>query len=234
MGSLIRHTLAAGVMIAAATFVAEAVGLAYLWTSGKLNDEKAFQILAIVYSVDLPAIEAKYAPRQSPLESAQPAFDDVIEKRLEKSLDLDLRATAFDKALMELRALEAELRAQRERFDSRRREFEVRIDQLQREALDEGMANVQLKLEAIQPAQAKDLLMKMIEEPADENDDGFDVAVTILKNMSVDKSRRIIAEFETPEEVQRLHEILLRIRRGEPAAEMLSGAQKELDQIGGR
>lgn len=233
-GSLARQALAAGVMIAAATFFAQAIGFAYLWGSGRLNREKAFEILAIVHGVDLPAIEAKYDPKNSPLESEQVAFESVMEKRLEKSLDLDLRATSFDKALIELRALETDLRAQRERFDSRRREFEVRIDQLQKEALDEGMANVQLKLEAIQPAQAKELLMKMIDEPADESDDAFDAAVTLLKNMSVEKSRKIIAEFETPEEVQRLHEILLRIRLGKPAADMLSEAKQELNETSGR
>ncbi len=233
IASVVRHALGAGVMFCAASFCAAATGLGYLWISGRLNEEKSFQILAIVYGVDLPALEAKYAPTNKPLESEQAAFESVLEKRLERSLDLDLRETSFDKALLELRALEGELRAQRERFDARRKEFEVRIDQLRKETLDEGMANVQLKLEAIQAKQAKDLLMKMIAEPADENGDPYSAAVTILKNMPVEKSRKIIAEFKTPEEVDRLHEILLRIRLGKPAADILSEAEKEMDQFGG-
>src|SRR5688500_9556694 len=170
IGSLVRHTVIAGVMFCAASFVAEAGGLVYLWTSGKLNREKLFEIVALVHGVDLDALEAEHAPAHKPLESEQVAFDDVIEKRLEKSLDLDLRETAFDKALIDLRTLETDLRSQHERFDTRRREFEVRIEQLRRETLDEGLANVQLKLESIQPKQAKDLLMKMMAEPGDEND----------------------------------------------------------------
>jgi hypothetical protein len=230
IGSLVRHTLAAGVMFCGASFVVLSSGLAWLWTSGRLNEEKSHQILAIVYGVDLEALEAKYAPARRPAESEQPSFDDLIAQRLEKSMDLDLRETAFDKALLELRSLEADLRSQRDRFDARLREFEVRIAELRQETLNEGLANLQLKLEAIQPKQAKDLIMKMIEEPADENDDSLDAAVTILKNMSVEKSRKIIAEFETPEEIERLHEILGRIRLGRPAADILTEAQRELEQ----
>jgi hypothetical protein len=227
IGSLARHTLSAATMFCAATFVVLAAGLAYLWISGRMNDEKAHQILGVVYGVDLAAIEAKYAPSQKPVESEQPAFDDVIEKRLEKSLDFDLRETSMDKALIELRTLEDDLRSQRERFDARLREFEKRISDLQQETLDEGLANVQLKLEAIQPKQAKDLILKMIAEPAGENDDSLDAAVTILKNMSVEKSRKIIAEFKTPEEVEQLHKILGRIRLGQPISDMLSEVRQE-------
>jgi hypothetical protein len=230
IGSLVRHTLAAGVMFCAASFAVGSGGLAWLWTSGRLNDEKAHEILAIVYGVDLEAIEAKYAPARKPAESEQPSFDDLINKRLERSMDLDLRETAFDKALLELRSLEAELRLQRERFDARLREFEVRIGELRQETLNEGLANLQLKLEAIQPKQAKDLIMKMIEEPADENDNSLDAAVTMLKNMPVEKSRKIIAEFKSPEEIEQLHEILSRIRRALPATEILSEAEKGLEQ----
>jgi hypothetical protein len=204
--------------------------MAWLWMSGKLNEEKTHQILAIVYGVDLEAIEAKYAPGKKPTESEQPSFDDVIAKRLEKSMDLDLRETAFDKAILELRTLEADLREQRDRFDARLREFEVRIAELRQETLNEGLANLQLKLEAIQPKQSKDLIMKMIDEPTDENDDSLDAAVTILKNMSTEKSRKIIAEFKSPEEIERLHEILSRIRLGRPATDILSEAERNLEQ----
>jgi hypothetical protein len=195
-----------------------------------MNREKTDQILAVVYGVDLAAIEAKYAPAQKPLESEQPSFDDLIEKRLEKSLDFDLRETSMDKALIELRTLEDDLRSQRERFDARLREFEKRVSDLQQDTLDEGLANVQLKLEAVQPKQAKDLIMKMIAEPAGENDNSLDAAVTILKNMSVEKSRKIIAEFKTPEEVEKLHEILGRIRLGQPISDMLSEARRNAGQ----
>ncbi len=231
MGALVRHTMAAGVMFCAASFAVQNAGLAYLWFSGKVNEEKLFQIVAIVHGVDLDALEAQYAAAPKPPESEQPSFDQVIEKRLEKSLDLDLRETAFDKALIELRTLEGELRAHRDRFDARRREFEIRIEQLQRETLDEGLANVQLKLEAIQPKQAKDLIMKMIDEPMSENDDSLDAAVTILKNMAVEKSRKIIAEFRSPDEIKRLHEILYRIRQGKPASDILANAKQDLGQL---
>jgi hypothetical protein len=230
IAAAVRHTLAAGVMICAASFVVAGGGLAWLWLSGRLNDEKSHQILAIVYGVDLQALEAKHAPQRKPLESEQPSFHDVINRRLEKSIDLDLRETAFDKALLELRALEADLRAQRERFDARLREFEVRIAEFRSETLNDGLTNLQLKLEAIQPKQAKDLFMKMIEEPADENDDSLNAAVTILKNMPVEKSRKIIAEFKSPQEIEQLHEILSRIRQGRPAADILTEAQRNLER----
>ncbi len=231
IAGLVKHTAAAGIMFCAASFAAQVMGLAYLWTTGKLNEEKLDQMLAVVHGVDLHALEAQYGPSQKPIESEQPSFEELVEQRFAKSLDFDLRETAIDKALIELHSLETDLRAQRDRFDARRREFEVRIDQLRQETLDEGLTNVQLKLEAIQPKQAKDLLIKMIADASVENDGAWDAAVTMLKNMPVEKSRKIIAEFKTADEIEKLHELLRRIRLGEPATDLLTEARDELRHV---
>lgn len=230
IAGLLRHTAAAGIMFCAASFMAQAAGVLYWWSTGKLNEEKLYQILAVIHGVDLHALEAQYTSNQSPIESEQPSLEELLEQRFAKSLDLSLRETAFDKALAELHALETELRSQRERFDARRREFETRVEQLRQAALEEGLVNVQLKLEAIQPKQAKDLLLKMIGDATKENDDAWDAAVTMLKNMPVEKSRKIMAEFKTADEVDKLHELLRRIRLGKPTTDLLAETENARGQ----
>jgi hypothetical protein len=54
--------------------------------------------------------------------------------------------------------------------------------------------------------------------------------VTILKGMSLDKRKKIIAEFKSAEDSMRLHEILKEIRLGEPEVSLIQGTR---DQVKG-
>ena len=83
---------------------------------------------------------------------------------------------------------------------------------MQRDAVDTSLMEVQRTLEAIQPRQAKDLILRMLEdEGLDSNDDVVADVVTIVKAMPRDKLKRIFGEFKTGEEREKLHRIMVEI-----------------------
>ncbi len=55
--------------------------------------------------------------------------------------------------------------------------------------------------------------------------------VALMKRMSLDKRKKVIAEFKTPEDEDHLFEILTNIRQGEPLATQIEEAHEQLTQL---
>ena len=72
-----------------------------------------------------------------------------------------------------------------------------------------------------------DRIMKMIE------DNAMDEVVTIMRNMPIDKRKKIIAEFKDGPDTQALYDILKNLRKGEPMASQIQEAQDKLNEFGG-
>ena len=146
------------------------------------------------------------------------------------SLDLDLRESAIDKALGDLRTIETSLQNETKRLDSWKESFDKRLSDLQTAAADSSLREVQQTLEVIQAKQAKEQLIKMLEEPKSATDDPIEDVVRILKAMPLDKRKKILAEFKTPEETVMLAEILRVIRLGGSDSELLRDTRSQLQQ----
>jgi hypothetical protein len=84
------------------------------------------------------------------------------------------------------------------------------------------------KLAALKADQAKLILVDMLRPENDE----IDEVVLILKEMPDDKSAKIIREFQTPEEIKQISEVLRLMREGSPVADMAAATQQQLDQPG--
>jgi hypothetical protein len=89
----------------------------------------------------------------------------------------------------------------------------------------QSLREVQLTLESLKPKQAKEQIIRMI-EAADMAD-----VVNIMKQMSLDKRRKILAEFESEPEQEPLFQILTNIRQGEPLVSRVSQVRSELMQL---
>jgi hypothetical protein len=89
---------------------------------------------------------------------------------------------------------------------------------------------LQRTLEAIQPKQAKDQIMKMLEEYPTEFDQPLQDVVTIMKAMPLDKRRKILGEFKSEPEIEKLAVILREIRLGTPDTELIRGTRSQLQQ----
>lgn len=232
MSKLLRLIPAAILYMCAATVVAQVGAVVVLSSQGVLTKPRLMQCLAALYGVNLHELEQKTADANKPPSKEQPPFADVIKQRALASRDLDLRETAVDKALVDVRALTAQLKTERERYDQLKQQFDARLAQLEQVFTDTSLQEVQRTLEVIQPKQAKDQILRMLDEAGTEEQDRVtrDV-VTILKQMPLDKRKKILGEFKTEEEAEKLHDILKQIREGVPDTTLVRETRAQLAQF---
>ena len=221
---------AAIVAFCVATVVSIGVLGGMLWMKGMLTGDRYLAILAAVYGI--PQDGGQQKPDAQPEKNPeQPSLEAVVERRALASLDLDLRESALDKSLQDLRNLESQIKTERQRLDLWKQSFDSRIAMLETGRTDQAIVELQQAIEAMQPKQAKDQLMQILTTPPKSADDQplHDV-VNLLKNMPLDKRKKIFSEFKLPEETEKLSEILRVIRLGSPETELLRDTRKQLQQ----
>ncbi len=215
-----------------ATVLAQAAGLGVLWAKGHLSEEKRYRFLAALYGVDQHTLKEEMEKKSLPKDSEQAAFDLVLQQRVKESLNLQLRETALEKGLLDLNTLENQLRIEKSRYAQLKKSFDTKLAELEQSLQDEAILEVQRTLEAIPPKQAKDQILRMLDE--DKLTGGkkgmFDV-VRILKGMAIDKRRKVLAEFKADEEPEKLHDILLQIRLGEPDVSLMRATREALKGV---
>ncbi|HTN74856.1 MAG TPA: hypothetical protein VL096_06400 [Pirellulaceae bacterium] len=229
IGKLLGAIPSALLYFCLATVLVQVGAIGVLSAQGLLTQEKIFQCLAAFYGVNLHEIEEKANAANAPPPDEQPAFEEVIKKRALASRDLVLREAAIDKALVDVRALTAQLKTERERYDQLKQQFDARLAQLEQVFTDTSLQEVQRTLEVMQPKQAKDQILRMLEEvtEAEKEKVNRDV-VTMLKAMPLDKRKKIVSEFKTPEEAEKLHDILKQIREGVPDTTLIRETRAQL------
>jgi hypothetical protein len=213
-----------------ATVISLGVLGSMLWMKGALSGDRYLAILAAVYGIpqDGAAKKAEGSETKNP---EQPSLEAVMERRALASLDLDLRESALDKGLQDLRSLESQIKTERDRLDLWKQSFDKRIATLETGRTEQAIVELQQAIEAMQPKQAKDQLMQILNTPPKSAEDTplHDV-VNLLKNLPLEKRKKIYAEFKLPEEVEKLSEILREIRLGAPESELLRDTRKQLQQ----
>jgi hypothetical protein len=228
MNAAIKWLGAGFVAVAVGTFISLLVIVGMLAWKGALTDERLYGMLASLQGV----ASANSTQKAIDPDSEQPSFGQILEARTIASLDLDLRENAIDKSLGELRTLETQLRTESRRLDDWKTSFDKRLADLQTAATEAALLELQRTLEAIQPKQAKEQLLKMLAEPKTTKDDPLEDIVRILKAMPLDKRKKILATFTTPEEVEKLHEILRVVRLGGSDTQLLQETRGQLQQGG--
>jgi hypothetical protein len=217
------------VAISVGTLISLMVIGGMLWWKGVLTDERIYGMLAALQGIRPPP-----PPKLTALDTdaEQPSFEQILNARLRASLDLDLRESAIDKALGDLRTIETALKSESSRLDSWKQSFDKRLSDLQSAATEASLREVQQTLEVMPPKQSKDQLMKMLAEPKTPTSDPIEEVVRILKAVQLDKRKKILQEFKTPEEIEKLHEILRVIRIGGSDTQLLEDTRKQLQQQG--
>jgi hypothetical protein len=211
------------------TLITVVVVVAMLWWKGALTDERVLGMLAA-----LQGIKSSPPPAISALnvDAEQASLDQIHNARMTASLDLDLRESAIDKGLGDLRTIEKALQSETQRLDYWKQSFDKRLSDLQTAAADSALREIQQTLEVIQPKQAKDQLIKMLEDPKTTTDNPMEDVVRILKAMPLDKRKKILQAFTTPDENKILSEILRVIRLGGSDTELLRDTRSQLQQQG--
>lgn len=187
-----------------------------------IDRSKVVKMIAIAQGVDLtpPAPPVDRAREASP---EQVSYGQVLEARVDKFRDIELREQALRNNLVQLRADQARLAEDRSALAKSRETFLAELAQSKNEAVGEGWEQNRASLAALKPKQAKELLLIMLGK------NEINDVVALLAPMADSKRAKIFAEFKTPEECQKVDEILRLIRSGDPRAAAAVDARRQLE-----
>jgi hypothetical protein len=208
----------------AATLVAVLIIGAYLWSAWQLDGEKLSRMLAVAQGVEPPPVAAKGPPAADEAPPEEVSHEAIVDKRAQMFRDLELRELELNNALGQLEFQErqlAEHQAQEQRWA---RQFETQLQTLKQGAEAAGREVVRSTLETLKPAQAKEQVFEMLDAGE------MDEVVLLLAEMPASNRGKILAEFKTPEENERLAEILREIRKGAPEAPLADQAMSQINE----
>ena len=190
-----------------ATVLTQAILLSYFLIQGTMNRKTAVQLIALVNGIDVTGNRLQEFLRRSE-EYEKPSFEEILDERKMKSLDMDVRLRSQQEFRDELSIMLADLRTDQDRFSNRLLAFRTELKELKQEAEESGIQEVQRTIQGLEPEQAKEQLLIMYD------DKRIDDVVTILQAMSTDARKDILAEFTTPADVDILADVLRRIGEG--------------------
>jgi hypothetical protein len=206
--------------------VAQAAVIAFVIATNALSRDQMYEMLAVAYEVDLEEIKRKQDEQAVQPSAEQVSLEAIAQRKAISSLDHDMREQALKNGIDNLRRMQNLHAVERERYDNLKKAFDARLEQLHKDVDQNSIVEVQQTLENIQPKQAKEQLLLMLEKP-----DSMSDVVAIIKAMPMDNRKKILGEFKTPEEAEQLAEILRHIRMGEPEKPVIDQAQRMLDEF---
>jgi hypothetical protein len=213
------------------TVIAAVVGAAMLYQKGAFSDERVLNMWAALHGIPMPG-DAAATGSDSRDPEEHPAYDDIVIKRALAAKDLELRENTLDKALGEMRTIELKIRTEQERFDRLVVSYEEKLQSLEANAADAAVLETQRTLEALPPKQAKQQLLNLLDsQPSPGIESPMAAVVALVKAMPIERRRKILQEFKSQEEDDKLAEILKEILRGAPDVPFLRQARDELQNL---
>ena len=204
-----------------ATVLTQVILLSYFLIQGTLNRNSAIQLIALVNGIDVTGRRLQEIYQQGE-NYEQPSYAEILAERKMTSLDMDIRLRSQQQFRDEISVMLADLRTDQDRFSDRLLAFRNELKEINEEAEDNGLQDVQRTLQSLEPEQAKEQLLIMYD------DKRIDDVVTILQAMSTDARRDILAEFTTPADVEILADILRRISEGMPISSLIQKTDEKL------
>jgi len=213
-----------------ATVLAQIVLVGMLWWKGAFSDDRAVAMFAALHGIHPQSPGAAAAAKgKDDHAHEQPSLEEISKQRLLTGLDLSLRETALDKSLIDLRMLESQIATENQRLQQWQEGMDKRIARAENTVLETSLLELQQTLEAISPKQAKEQILKMLGTTAAEADPrAMNDVVRILKAMPLDKRKKILGEFKTAPESEKLADILREIRLSPVEMEMLKDGRNQL------
>lgn len=203
--------------------LAAALGFGYLWSKGELNSEKLTAMIAAAKGISLADQNKTQTDKDAERDSMQPSIEDVARARAMKLRDVELREQALRQHVENLKFEQTKLSDENGRYNRIREAFEAELKSLRSGAIATNEENARLILENVKPKQAKDQILRMI------NNGEMQDVVMILSAMPITKRSKIISEFKTDQESVKLAELLKLIREGVPEVDLIDDTKKQLD-----
>jgi len=226
IGRIVKLIVPALVYLCVGTVVAQAAAVAFVVATNTLTRDQVYEMLAVAYGVDLEEIQKKQSAQAVRASKEQVSLAAIAQQKAIESLDHDMREQALKNGIDNLRRMQNLHGVERQRYDNLKQAFDARLEQLHKDVDQNSILEVQLTLENIQPKQAKEQLLLMLE-----NENAMSDVVAIVKAMPMDQRKKILGEFKTPEESEQLAEILRNIRLGHPEKPVIDQAQQMLDEF---
>jgi hypothetical protein len=225
---MIRRLMSAAgtllVALALGTVIAEAIMLAFVWSKWRMDDERLQQMAAIAQGYDLVEMRARAEGERETVSTEQLSPEQVVEARAKKDRDLELREQALAQGVEQLRFERRKHAEELAQFKQTRTAFEAQLAKLKGGEQQSGMEQNIAMIENMKPKQAKEQLLQMYDKKE------IDAVVRMMAGMTPSKRKKISAEFRTPEENEKLGEILRRIREGYPLAMAADETEKQLEK----
>ncbi|MEZ6090700.1 MAG: hypothetical protein R3C05_22310 [Pirellulaceae bacterium] len=203
-----------------ATVLTQLLILTVMAVRGNLSASNTTKIVGLINGIDISGDRVAESIRAAKTEPV-PSFDEVLAERARLGLEMDLRRRAQENYDNQLQVVQERLRLKESRFDTRKDAFYRKLEELSQGVQDEAMKSLQNTLETLPPATSKDQIIRML-DGGDLND-----VVAIVKAMQPDKRKKILKEFVTPQEADKLQQILNQIGAGEPEKTVIDKARNE-------
>ena len=167
--------------------------------------------------------QTKSARTKSP---NKPSYEQILEARAhEVSESGTPRTGSAQQPFPGFKSEQTKLAEDKKRYKQLRDGFDSQLLSMREGSAAAGKDEVRRTLESIKPKQAKALLLEML------NNKEIDDVVTLLSPMPDSKRAKIFGEFKTPDELEKLSEVLRRIREGLPSASVPETTRKQLEQL---
>ena len=192
--------------------------LLILWLKGHLTADKTTDVIAAAYG-----IQPQLNPAAVTAEPPQVSYEDVLERRILTDMDRDLREHALDKATDDVRNRQAQLDDDRAKYNQLIEQFEQRLAELREGAVSSNLRAAAQTLEVLRPEQAKEQILKLL------NDNREDEVITLLQLVPKDVGKKILSEFTTAEDRDKLYGILKTILSGSGEGDLIESVQEQID-----
>ena len=182
--------------------------------TGRVDSDTFTQIVALTNGIDISGNRLQQIFKASQ-DREQPDFNEILDARKLDSFDMEMRLGTQQEFRTELSTMLSELKTERDRFDNRLSAFRTELEEIRAGTQQKGIMEVQRTLQSLDAAQAKELLLMMYD------DERIDDVVTIIQAMPTEKRKDIMAEFISPQESEKLYDILSRIADGGPTTALI-------------
>jgi hypothetical protein len=206
-----------------ATLISEAILLAYVTGAWRLDRARWDQAVDVARGAAEVGGSGGKTPAAEPAPE-QPSYEQILETRALKDRNLELREHQLQNGLAELRRDHGQLADDQNKFKNLRKNFDAQLSALREKSTASGLDDVRRTLESIDPKQAKQLLLDMLDKKE------MDDVVTLLLPMSDSKRAKIIGEFSDPDDLEKISEVLRRVRQGRPESQVTESVQKQLKE----
>ncbi len=211
---------------ALATMIAELLIFGYCWSKWRLDHNKLMQIVAVAQGVDLVGLKAEPKPIQEEAAGEQPSYQQIVQARALRLRNVELREQSLKNGVDQLLAEQRVLTDDKARYQKQRQEYESQLAALLKGSESDGVEQTRGILAKLTPKQAKEQLLGMLKK------NEMDAVVMLLQDMGESSRAKILKEFKTPEEAEKLEEILHQIRLGMPQAALAKKAQEQAKPAG--